>query len=441
MVRVRFAPSPTGHFHIGNARTALFNWLYARHTGGTFILRIEDTDRERNSAEALGVVLNSLRWLGLNWDEGPEIGGDSGPYFQSQRDAIYREFLENLRDSGRAYDKDGAVYFRVSGEDQIIEDAIRGKVVRREEKDFVIFRSDGTPIYHFVVVADDIAMGITHVIRGEDHLSNTSKHTELFAALGAEIPVFAHIPLILKSRGSGKMSKRDWGFQVSDYERRLFLASAVRNYLCLLGWSPKDDREVLSIDETIELFDFPGINKDGARFDERKLAFINAAHLKELPLETFVWLARPILIRSGTIKDRIDEDYLRAVLQLCQEKVRSFEELPDYVHYFFREDFQFSEKAERKIMRKGEPLSRLRELLPILEAVDEFGEEELESGLTQLAESKGLYTGDYIHPTRLALSGTNAGPGIYALIRVLGRERTLSRIRRFLDMRPRGDEG
>lgn len=435
MIRVRFAPSPTGHFHIGNARTALFNWLYARHTGGVFVLRIEDTDRERNSPEALKKLINSLRWLGLNWDEGPQVGGNAGPYFQSQREAIYKDFLEKLRDSGRAYDKEGAVYFRVSGEDQVIEDAIRGKVVRREEKDFVIFRSDGTPIYHFVVVVDDISMGITHVIRGEDHLSNTSKHIELFAALGAEIPIFAHIPLILKPQGPGKMSKRDWGFQVSDYENRLFLASAVRNYLCLLGWSPKDDREVLSIEETIELFDFPGINKDGARFDEGKLAFINAAHLRDLPLETFVSVSRPVLIRSGTIDVGTDEDYLRMVLQLCQEKVRSLEELPTYVVPFFREDFPFQEKAENKIMRKKGSFSRLRELLAVFEAMDEFGEEILENRLNQLAESKGFYTGDYIHPARLALSGTNAGPGIYALIRVLGRERTLSRIRRYLDMR------
>ncbi len=441
MVRVRIAPSPTGHFHIGNARTALFNWLYARHTGGTFIVRIEDTDRERNSPESLEVVLSSLRWLGLNWDEGPEVGGESGPYFQSQRDAIYKEYLERLRDIGRAYDKDGAVYFRVSGEDQTIEDAVRGKVVRREEKDFVIFRSDGTPIYHFAVVVDDIAMGITHVIRGEEHLSNTSKHTELFAAMGAQPPIFAHVPLILKSHGPGKMGKRDWGFQVGDYERRLFLSSAVRNYLCLLGWSPKDNREVLSIDETIDLFDFPGINKDAARFDERKLAFINVAHLRELSLESFVSLARPILIRSGTIEEGSDENYIKAVLQLCQEKVRSFEELPDYVYYFFREDFSFLEKAERKIMGKGEPLSRLREVLPIFEAMNDFSEEALENKLGKLAESMGLYTGDYIHPTRLAVSGTNAGPGIYALIRVLGRDRTLSRIRRFLDKRSGEEEG
>jgi glutamyl/glutaminyl-tRNA synthetase len=203
-VRVRFAPSPTGFFHIGSARTALFNWLYARHTQGVFILRIEDTDKERNSDEFLRVIYDSLRWLGLDWDEGPGVGGGAGPYRQSERSAIYQEYLAQLRRTGRTYEKDGATYFRISGESQIIEDAIRGRVERTEEKDFVIVRSDGNPVFHLVNVVDDIAMRVTHVIRGEDHLSNTSKHTELFRAFGAPLPVFAHIPLILKQNGPEK---------------------------------------------------------------------------------------------------------------------------------------------------------------------------------------------------------------------------------------------
>lgn len=221
-VRVRFAPSPTGFFHIGSARTALFNWLYARHTGGTFVLRIEDTDRERNTDAALRVLFDGMRWLGLDWDEGPEMGGDYGPYFQSQRDDVYREYLQILRDKGRAYDQDGAVFFRISGQPQVIEDQIRGRVERTEEKDFVIFRSDGSPVFHFVNVVDDITMRITHVIRGEDHLSNTSKHTELYKAFGAPEPVFAHIPLILKQEGQGKMSKRDRGALIEEYQEKGF---------------------------------------------------------------------------------------------------------------------------------------------------------------------------------------------------------------------------
>jgi len=431
-VRVRFAPSPTGDFHIGSARTALFNWLYARHTDGVFVLRIEDTDRERNTPEALRLLLDGMRWLGLNWDEGPETGGESGPYFQSERGDIYKEHLEKLREAGRAYDKDGAVWFKISGEPQVIEDAIRGRVERTEEKDFVIFRSNGAPVYHFTVVVDDIAMGITHVLRGEDHLSNTSKHTELFKAFGAPLPVFAHIPLILKSHGPGKMSKRDEGALIEDYQRRRFLPEAVRNYLCLLGWNPKDDSEVMPIDEIIERFDFPGINRNNARFDEKKMAHINTEYLRGLPLETFAWIARPDLDEAGVVPEDTDEDYLQAVLGLCQEKVRSFPELPAYIGYFFKDDFEYTEKAHKKVFRKGDPPARVHELLAALESLEDFSEAAIEQTLQELAEANGLYTGDYIHPARLAVSGTDAGPGLYALLRVLGKERAIRRLERFV---------
>ena len=432
MVRVRFAPSPTGSFHIGNARTALFNWLYARHTNGVFILRIEDTDKERNTPEALQVLIGGMRWLGLDWDEGPGVGGGFGPYFQSERSRIYREYLEKLRHGGRAYERDGAVYFRVSGRPRTIVDAVRGDVVRKEEKDFVIYRSDGTPVFHFAVVVDDIAMKVTHVIRGEDHLSNTSKHLELFSAFGATPPAFAHIPLILKERGKGKMSKRDEGFLVEDYRRRNFLAEAMRNYLCLLGWSPKDDREFILIDELVTLFDFSGINRDGARFDERKLTHMNMVYLRRLPIDDFLEMARPTLESAGLWGDKVDESYLRGVLALCQEKIRILDELPAYVGYFFREDFPIDEKARNKLLAKGEPLTRLKELLREFGGMSELDEAEVESAVKRLSEENGVYTGEYIHPVRLAVSGTRAGPSIYALLRVLGRERTLMRIENFL---------
>ena len=285
-VRVRFAPSPTGFFHIGSARTALFNWLYARHTGGTFVLRIEDTDKKRNTPEALRVLLEGMKWMGMDWDEGPEVGGDYGPYFQSQRQPIYDVYLKKLTDAGRTYEKDGAIWFKLEGERYstyddylkaevekvkaapiVIDDEVRGRVERAEEMDFVLVRKDGSPGFHLVNVIDDITMGITHVIRGEDHLSNTSKHVELFNAFGVKPPKFAHIPLILKEEGSGKMSKRDKGALIEEYESRGFLASAVRNYISLLGWNPKNEREKIDIDEIIELFDFPGINKGNSRFD------------------------------------------------------------------------------------------------------------------------------------------------------------------------------
>lgn len=435
-VRVRFAPSPTGHFHIGSARTALFNWLYARHTGGKFILRIEDTDKERNTPEALQVLMDGMKWLGMMWDEGPDVGGDFGPYFQSEREDIYKEYLEKLMKSGHAYEKEGAIFLKITGKPQLIEDAIRGNVERAEEKDFVIVRSNGMPVFHFVNVVDDIAMGITHIIRGEDHLSNTSKHTELYAAFGEKPPVFAHIPLILKSNGPGKMSKRDEGALIDDYIKRHFLPEAVRNYLCLLGWSPKDDREILPIEEIIELFSLPAISKNNARFDEQKLAHINGEYIRNLSVENFTWLARPILAEAGVIAEDTDEDYLQSALKIVQEKVRALDGLAGFVKYFFAEDFEIDEKAKEKVFKKGDPIERLREITQALQLQDDFSAEALEARINDLAEGHGVKVGDYIMPTRLAISGQGMGPAFYPLLSVLGKERVLARIKAFIDHNP-----
>lgn len=432
-VRVRFAPSPTGFFHIGSARTALFNWLYARHTGGTFVLRIEDTDKERNSDAFLQVIYDSLRWLGLNWDEGPLVGGDYGPYRQSERADIYRAYLEKLRAAGRTYENEGATYFKISGQPQIIEDAIRGRVERTEEKDFVIIRSDGSPVFHFVNVVDDIAMKITHVIRGEDHLSNTSKHTELFAAFGAPVPVYAHIPLILKQQGAGKMSKRDQGALIEEYQRRGFLPEALVNFLCLLGWSPKNDQEKLPIEEIIRLFDLPAVHQGNARFDEKKMAHMNMSYLHAMTPDQYVDVATRYLDRIGFLATHHpDAGYLRAVLTLCQVKIRSLEELPAAIGYFFNEDFPYDAKSREKIFAKGDPKARLQEFIDALPSADFASDATLEAWLQALAAAKGATTSDYIHPGRLAFSGGSAGPTFYGLLRVLGRERAERRIRRFL---------
>jgi len=427
-VRVRFAPSPTGFFHIGSARTALFNWLYARHTGGSFILRIEDTDQSRNQDDFLQLIYNSLSWLGLNWDEGPGVGGPFGPYRQSERSEIYRQHLEKLKATGRTYEKEGAIFFRVSGQPQIIADAIHGRVERLEEKDFVIIRSDGNPVFHFVNVVDDIAMAVTHVIRGEDHLSNTSKHTELFAALGAPVPVFAHLPLILKQNGPGKMSKRDQGALIEDYRKRGYLPEAIDNFLCLLGWSPKNDREKMPMEEIIRLFDLPGINQSNARFDEKKLAHMNMLYLLELPADRFVALAQSYFAAAAPP----DEPYFREVMLLSQPKVKAIEELPAYTRYFFTEDFPVDPKVWEKLKTKGDPKARLTELAEALATADFSSDATLESMLQALAASRGQGIGDYIHPGRLAVSGTNVGPSFYALLRVLGRDRVLPRVARLL---------
>jgi len=451
-VRVRFAPSPTGFFHLGSARTALFNWLYARRREGAFVLRVEDSDAERNTDEALQVIFDGMRWLGLDWDEGPDAGGPRGPYYQSERGDIHQRYLQRLFDAGRAYEQDGAVWFRLEGEryrahDEykgeevekvdappvVVDDAIRGRVERREERDFVLVRSNGQPVFHFVNVVDDLAMDITHVIRGEDHLSNTSRHVLLYQALGATPPTFAHIPLILKESGSGKMSKRDRGALIEEYRRRHFLPEAVRNYICLLGWNPKDDREKMPIGEIIENFGFDGIQRGNARFDERKLMALNTEYLRELPVETFAWIARPVLEDAGVVDESIDEDYLQGVLRLCQPKARALEELPAFVNHFFTDAFERDPTARAKISKKGDPKELSREILPVLESAAPFDAATLQRDLEAFAESKGEKVFKWFPPLRYAVSGQGGGPDLLPMLETMGRDRVLRRVRGFVE--------
>lgn len=454
-VRVRFAPSPTGFFHIGSARTALFNWLYARHTGGAFILRIEDTDKERNGEQFVKVIYDSLTWLGMDWDEGPNpdgIGerGAYGPYRQSQRADIYKKYKQRLLDNGRAYEKDGAVWFRLLGERYkvyddhrkkevekvkcapvVIDDQIRGRVERVEDEDFVIFRSDGEPIFHFVNVVDDIEMKITHVIRGDDHLSNTSKHVRLYEGLGVTPPIFAHIPLILKSpeMGQGKMSKRDKGALVEEYQQRHFLPEAVVNYLSLLGWNPGGDLEKMPIAEIVRLFDLPAVNKSNAKFDGKKLAHLNMTYLLEQPAERFVALARAFMEKQPAGAAALANDaHFREVMLLAQPKIKSIDELAAYTGYFFTDDFPIDAKVKEKVMAKGDPKARLAELIAALPAMDFSSDLAIEEALKKLAADKGLGFGDYQAVARLAVSGTNAGPSITSIFRLLGKERVKVRL-------------
>lgn len=451
-VRVRFAPSPTGFFHIGSARTALFNWLYAKHTGGQFILRVEDTDKERNTEEALQVLIEGMQWLGLDWDEGPGKGGQFGPYFQSQRSAVYEEYLNLLKSKNRVYEKEGALWFRLEGERYIeyddfkkaevekvkntpvvIDDAIRGRVERTEERDFVIVRSNGEPVFHFVNVVDDISMNITHVIRGEDHLSNTSKHVELFKAFGVKPPIFAHIPLILKESGPGKMSKRDKGALIEEYQKRGFVSDAVCNYICLLGWNPKDDQEKMSIQTIIERFDFDGINKGNARFDEQKLAALNSEYLKELSIETLTQLALPELEEAGCVTDQTDREYLHSVLRLVQPKIKSLDTLADYVGYFFQERYEEDAKALARIQKNGDAKNLLLEIMKVFEAQEAYTSEQLEETLTQIASKHQRKLFAYFPIIRFAISGRSGGPDLLPLLAVMGRDRVLSRLRAFLE--------
>src|SRR5438445_5570561 len=418
-VRVRFAPSPTGFLHIGGARTALFNWLYARHTGGTFILRIEHTDLARNTQEAVKALLDGLKWLGLDWDEGPISGnsagpskGDYGPYFQSRRNQIYRQRVERLLSGGQAYEHEGTVKFRMSREPILIPDLVVGHVKReltdREQldPDFIIVRSDGQPVFHLVNVVDDLEMNITHVVRGEDHLSNTAKHIALFRAFGAEPPKYAHIPLILNIDGT-KMSKRDKGASLTTYMSEGYLPEALVNYLSLLGWSPKGNREKLPLSEIIELFDLPQILRHNARFDMAKLVWLNGEYLRELDSEQFYELSVLALRRAGLVVDKFPTDYVRAALDTCKGKVKLFSELPGYGGFYFTDAIQYDpEAAARELTPENKP-----RLLKLREAFEKLGKVEADAignTIKAGAQECGVKPGVLVHPTRLAWCGNNA---------------------------------
>ena len=434
-VRVRFAPSPTGYLHVGGARTALFNWIYARHTGGKFVLRLEDTDRARNTAEATQAIYDGLRWLGLDWDEGPEAGGDFGPYCQSEREDIYRTYFEKLRAAGRIYEDAGAWRFKFERKPVVMNDEVCARIEidmsdPATNPDMTIRRPDGGWIFHFVNVVDDIEMRITHVIRGEDHLSNTPKHIQLYEAFGATPPKFAHIPLILNKDGS-KMSKRDQGASVSAYIEGGYLPEAVRNFLCLLGWSPKDNREKLPIEEIIRIFDLHKINRKGAVFDLEKCAWLNGEYARELPDERFYPLAIGALKRAGLPLDQFPESYSRAALETCKGKFRLFTELPAYCGFYFTDDFTFNpEGVAKHFIPENKP--RLVAVRDAFAALGAFDAATLETTLKTTAAALGVKVGVLVHPTRLAVTGSNAGPSLYHLLEILGKEKVLARIDRAL---------
>ena len=441
--RVRFAPSPTGYLHIGGARTALFNWLYARHTGGTFVLRIEDTDAARNSQEAVDVILHGLRWLGLDWDEGPLTGdatgpskGDCGPYFQSQRKANYQRRVEALLSRDLAYAHEGAIKFKMPRETAVIHDLIKGEIRRdltdREEADpdFVILRSDGQPVFHLVNVIDDLEMNITHVIRGEDHLINTTKHIALFKAFGVPPPHYAHIPLILNQDGS-KMSKRDQGASVTSYTEGGFLPEAVINYISLLGWSPKENREKLNLDETIERFDLPQVFKHNARFDYEKLLWLQGEYARELAPDRFYELAVHTFAKAGVDTNQFPLGYVKAALDTCKGKFKTFSELPAYAGFYFTDTMTYDAKASAKdFVPENKP--RLEKLRDAFTHAPAFNAESLEAALKATAKMLGVKAGVLVHPCRLAVTGKTSGPSLYHLLQVLGKERVMSRIEKAL---------
>jgi len=442
-VRVRFAPSPTGFLHVGGARTALFNWLFARHNQGVFVLRIEDTDKSREREDAVAVIYEGLRWLGLEWDEGGDKGGKFGPYFQSERGAIYEKYLKTLEKKWLVYEDQGAIRFRSPRRPVVVDDIVCGRIEfdRSMEPDMTIRRPDGSWIFHFVNVVDDIEMKISHVIRGEDHLTNTSKHVALYQALEIEPPRFAHIPLILNRDGS-KMSKRDEGSSIATYIEQGYAPEAVRNYLCLLGWSPKDNREKLDIEETIQLFDLEKVNRRNASFDLDKCNWLNYQYLAQMPVSRFRELSLPFIEKAGI--HVTDEAYLIDVLKLVQEKIKFLKDVPDWIGYFFTEDYEYDPEAVAKTFggagraegsTKVDPdvISRISKLRETYQSIAEWNPEALENALKTLARSIPCKTGELIHPARLAVSGRSIGPSLYHMLEVLGRQRVLTRLERTIE--------
>ncbi len=424
-VRVRFAPSPTGHVHIGNIRAAIFNWLFARHENGKFLLRIEDTDRERSTPEAVRTVLDALQWLGLNWDE--------EPLYQTTQLSRHRAAAELLLSKGLAYkqDKGGTgkgecVVFRMPGTDMAFHDEVKGDL-RKEAKDmqdFVIVRSDGTPVFHLANVVDDVTMEITHIIRGDDHVENTYRHVALFQALGAPVPRYAHLPMIVNAQGK-PYSKRDGAAYVGDFREKGFSPDALFNYLALLGWSPGDDREKLSRAELVAAFTLDRVRSGPSQMDPRKLTHLNGLYLSELPLDEFARRVREHVAKLEWAQG-IDEALFLKVCRLMQSRTPVYTQAADW-KYFFAAIPDYDEKAVRKVLKAEGAKAAIEQARAALAASD-FTDAGIAQAIRSTEAALGLGEGKINQPLRVAATGTTIGAGIYETLAVLGRDRSLARL-------------
>jgi glutamyl-tRNA synthetase len=434
--RLRFAPSPTGYLHVGGARTALFNWLYARRHGGVFILRIEDTDAQRSSWEMVGGILDGLRWLGIDWDEGPEVGGPHAPYFQSERLEKYRAAAKDLLSRGHGFEDGGAIRFKVPPGKTAFEDRVHGPIEFDNEhiESFVVLRSDGHPTYHLSVVVDDIEMDVTHVVRGDDHISNTPKQVLLYQAFGKPAPLFAHVPLIM-GPDKLRLSKRHGATSVMDYEARGYLPEAMVNFLALLGWGTGSDDELLSRTDLVSRFTLEGISGGNAVFNTEKLDWFNHQYLLKLGDDELIVRLRPRLEKAGYWRDALlghDRDWMVKVLALLRPRSKR---LPDFIDqltpFFVDPDGYDPEAVQRHVSAPGvgEHLSALRDDYA---AVEPFDESTLEKALRGVAGARGVKAGVLIHATRIAMTGGMVSPGLFEMLALLGRERVLGRLDRLV---------
>jgi glutamyl-tRNA synthetase len=425
--RLRFAPSPTGYLHVGGARTALFNWLYARRQGGVFILRIEDTDVERSSAEMVTGILDGLRWLQIDWDEGPEIGGPHGPYFQSQRLDRYRQAARELLDAGQAFLDEGAIRFRVTPGKTSFVDHVHGPIEFDNEhiENFVILRSDTHPTYHLSVVVDDIDMGITHVVRGDDHISNTPKQVLLYHAFGKTPPAFAHVPLIM-GPDKQRLSKRHGATSVMEYEKQGYLPEAMFNFLALLGWGTGSNDELLTREELIARFSLEGISGGNAVFNTEKLDWFNHQHLLKLTDEELVARLNGLGLGAWGLGKNIS--WTSKVLTLLRPRCKKLTDFADQLRPFFEDPESYDEEAIRKQLGAPGSVGHLQALGDVYAQVNPFDEATLEQSLRSLAESRAIKAGTLIHSTRLAMTGRTVSPGLFEMLVLLGRDRVVRRL-------------
>lgn len=465
-IKTRFAPSPTGHLHIGGARTAIFNWLFARKNNGEFFLRIEDTDKERSSPEMVQSIVDGLKWLGLDWD------GDL--YFQSQhidehikacyelvkrgyayfcycseeeleakrkeaeekkipykydRKCLYLSDEEKLKFESEGRKK--VIRFKVPDGETVFNDVVHGEIrfKNSEIDDFVILRSDNTPVYNMAVVVDDHNMGITHVIRGDDHISNTPKQILIYQALGWETPIFAHVPLIL-GPDKKRLSKRHGATAVIEYRDRGFLPEAMFNYLCLLGWSPGDNREIMTLSEIIEAFDISRIQKKSAIFDQAKLEWMNSEYIRRKDNLELLRYVKPFIEKYGYKFE--DDSYLLKVINLMKDRVKTLEDFVSFGKYFFEDPIDYDKEGVEKYW-KSETGRLLGEFVEVLGKIEDFSAFEIESKLRKFAEEKNVKASELIHPIRLSITGMRISPGLFEVMEVLGKETTIRRIKNALN--------
>jgi len=475
--RVRFAPSPTGYLHVGGARTALFNWLFARRHGGIFVLRIEDTDIERSSWEMVDGILKGMRWLGLDWDEGPDIGGPYAPYFQSERLDRYRAMANRLAAEGRAYycycspellqtkreaaERRGeawtydrtcarldpgqvaeleatgaprAIRFRVPDRVTRFVDIVHGPIEFDDAhiEDFVVLRSDQQPTYHLSVVADDIDMAITHVVRGDDHISNTPKQVLLYNAFGAPVPLFAHVPLIL-GPDKRRLSKRHGATSVMEYEQKGYLPEAMVNFLALLGWSPGSDQELFTRDELIAAFSLEGISGGSAVFNPEKLEWFNQQHIARLPGEEILARIAPLMREAGLWSDAYEGAlrlWLLKVIELIRPRAHRLGDFVEIGRPLFQDEFEFDADAVKQHLSSPDVGAHLAALREEITRLDLFDEASLETTLRNFAAARGLKAGTLIHAVRVAVTGRAVSPGLFEVLALLGRARTTTRLER-----------